>query len=410
MRADIAQPGERGRLARDGMRAGARTWHNAIESGEPGFPRAWKTRLPAARKAAILMGKRMNLDVFGRLLPGFSGTRGRARRWPGMLLLLTSAALAEEIPVTVRTVAELAIHPERSAPATVESLNSTELSAEITARVLAIPVRVGAVVEAGARLVELDCRDYHSRLAAEQATLKQLQAQRQFAVHQLERARNLNRQRNISEEEVDRRGSERAALEAQEAAQKEAIGQAERAVERCILHAPYRAAVTARQTQVGALANPGSPLLRLVQLDSLEVSAHVRPDEAREGAEADPLTFLYLGERYPLQIARIAPVVDPATRTVELRLRFTNAAAPAGASGRLLWRRAGASLPPELAVRRNGQLGVFLLADDQARFQVLPEAMEGQPIAIELPPQTRIIVEGRQRLQDGDAVRPSETP
>jgi len=324
------------------------------------------------------------------------------------LLLITPWPSAAEIPVTVAPLSGLVIHPERSAPASVESVNNADLSAEISARVQAIPVRVGDVVDAGEILVELDCRDFESRLAAQQATLIQLQSQQTLAASQLGRARDLKRERNISEEEVDRRNTELAALDAQIKAQSEAIRQAELNVERCTLRAPFRAAVTARLTNVGTLANPGSPLVRLAQLDELEVSARVRPDEAAEGAEADRLEFLYLGRRYPLEVRRILPVVDPVTRTVEIRLELMGEAAPSGASGRIIWRSGGSYLPPELPVRRGGELGIFVLSDGKAAFHRLEGALEGQPARVELPGDSQIIVEGRQRLQDGDAVRISD--
>jgi RND family efflux transporter MFP subunit len=330
------------------------------------------------------------------------------RRFLFALMLITPWASAAEIPVTVAPLSRLIIHPERSAPASVESVNNADLSAEISARVQAIPVRVGDVVDAGEILVELDCRDYASRLAAQQATLIQLQSQQELATSQLGRAQNLKRERNISEEEVDRRNTELAALDAQLRAQTEAIRQAELNVERCTLRAPFRAAVTARLTDVGTLANPGSPLVRLAQLDELEVSSRVRPDEATEGAEADRLEFLYLGRRHLLKVRRILPVVDPVTRTVEIRLEFVGEAAPSGASGRLIWRSARSYLPPDLPVRRGGVLGVFVLSEGKAAFRPLEGALEGQPARVDLPADSLIILEGRQRLQDGSTVQLTE--
>ena len=102
-------------------------------------------------------------------------------------LLLAGTAWAA-MPITTRPLAEVLIYPERSAPATVESLNDADLSAEITARIERILVRVGDEVAAGDALVELDCRDYRSRLAAQQAALRQLEAQHRLAASQLERA------------------------------------------------------------------------------------------------------------------------------------------------------------------------------------------------------------------------------
>ena len=324
-----------------------------------------------------------------------------------LCLLLTSTAWAAT-PVTTRAYVDVQIHPERSAPAEVESLNDAELSAEITARVDRIPVRVGDQVRIGDLLVELDCRDHASRRKAQQATLTQLEAQQRLAASQLERARNLRERRGASEEEVEQRETELLALDAQLAAQREAIAQAELNVERCAIRAPYPAVVTARLASEGPLAAPGTHLLRIVQTDAIALSAKLRADELRDSTAADALLFDLQGERYPVALRRAVPVVDPRTRTVEVRLTFPERAPPPGAAGRLVWRSPAPHLPAELLVRRDGTLGVFVVESDTARFRPVPEAQEGQPVAIDLPPGTRIVVQGRERLGDGEAVQTAD--
>jgi RND family efflux transporter MFP subunit len=322
-------------------------------------------------------------------------------------LLLTGTAWAAT-PITTRPLAEVLIYPERSAPATVESLNDADLSAEITARIERILVRVGDEVAGGDALVELDCRDYRSRLAAQQAALRQLEAQHRLAASQLERARNLRDRRGASQEEVEQRETELLALDAQLASQREAITQAELNVGRCAIRAPYRAAVTARLGDEGTLATPGMHLLRIVQTDALELSAQLRADEVQDIRSAASLAFDVQGERYPVELRRTVPVIDPRTRTVELRLDFPARSPPPGAAGRLVWRSAIPHLPADLLVRRNGTLGVFVANDGAAQFKALPGAQEGQPAAIDLPPETRIVVAGRERLGDGAAVSAGE--
>lgn len=327
-----------------------------------------------------------------------------------LLLWLPSVAWAgAPVPVTTRPAAELLFHPEHSAPAEVVPLNDARLSAEINARIVEIPVRVGDRVAAGELLVRLDCRDYVSRVEAQQATLRALESRLRLARTQLKRGRDLKKRSNISTEEVDARETEVQALEAELAAREEAEEQARLKIERCGIEAPFTAVVSERLASVGALAVPGTPLVHLVQLDDVEVSARVRPLEADAGARAQSVHFSYLGRRYPLQLLRVLPVVDPRTRTVEVRLGFTGAAAPPGASGRIRWRSASAHLPADLLVRRGDRLGVFLVNDDRAHFHPLPEALAGRPARSNLPEGARIIVQGRHGLQDGMAVQPSES-
>ena len=221
---------------------------------------------------------------------------------------------------------------------------------------------------------------------------------------QLQRARDLKRERNISDEEVDRRQTELLALNAELAAQEEAQVQARLNVARCQIEAPFTAVVTGRLASVGALAAPGTPLVQLVQLDDAEVSARIRPEEAKAGAAAESIAFSWQGERFPLDVLRTLPVVDPSTRTIEVRFAFSGASAPPGASGRVHWLSAAAFLPADLLVRRAGGLGVFLFNDNHAHFHPLPGALEGQPARAELPEGARIVVDGRHGLKNGQRV------
>jgi RND family efflux transporter MFP subunit len=326
------------------------------------------------------------------------------------LALLMSGPLqaAPPTPVTLSPLSAVAIHPERSAPAVVESLNDAELSAEITARIEQLAVRVGDEVSKGDLLVRLDCRDHESRLAAAKALEDQLQAQRRLAASQVDRAQSLVRSRSASQEEVERRESELAVIDAQIAAQREAIAQARLNVARCEVRAPYRAAVAARLAAEGALAAAGTPLVRLVETDEIEVSAALRPEELNAVREAAALHFQYLGTQMPVQLRRALPVVDKRTRTVDTRLTFTGSGAPPGASGRLVWSDATPHVPGDLLVRRGGRLGVLVADDGTARFVPIDGAQEGQPAPLSLPAGTRVVVEGRERLNDGDPVNGRE--
>ena len=321
------------------------------------------------------------------------------------MLIAFGAIAAEPVLVTSRPAAQLLFHPERSVPAEVVPLNDARLSAEINARVLEIPVRVGDRVNTGDLLVSLDCRDYQSRMDAQSATRRALESRIKLAQAQLSRAQNLKKQRNVSLEEVDQRETDLLTLKAELAAHREAERQAELNLGRCSVKAPFNAVVSERLASLGALAAPGTPLVRLIQIDGAEVSAKVRPDIAVEGAEADSLYFSYLGEHYPVKVSRVLDVVDPVTRTVEVRLGFTAETAPPGASGRVHWLSASAYVPADLMVRRDGGLGVFVYEEGRARLHPLIGAREGQPAVAALPDNALLIVEGRHRLQDGMVVK-----
>lgn len=316
-------------------------------------------------------------------------------------------------PVTTKPLSALLFHPELSAPARVESLNNSRLSAQLNARVDRILVRVGEQVERDQLLVELDCRDWVSKLDALQAISRQFQSQIKLAGSQLKRSQDLRKRNSISEEKVEQRETELNVLRARYASHGQQISQARLQVERCRIKAPYDGLVRQRFAGLGELAAPGTALLELIQLDSLEVVAELRPEQF--SYLPDQFDFDFQQRRYPVRLRTALPVIDAAARTRQLRLDFVADRAFPGSSGRLVWRTTLGRLPADLLVRRQGQLGVMVLDDQvqsQARFVALTDAVEGQPAALALDRlpsiglelDSQIIIEGRQALFPGDAV------
>lgn len=321
-----------------------------------------------------------------------------------VLFTLASTARGETKTVRVQPLGEFLKQPEFSVPASVEPLNAPSLAAEISARIESIPVHVGDRVRTGDLLVELDCRYHQSRLQAHRAHQKRISAQRKFASTQLKRARALNEKQTISDELLDQRSTELQAAQAEFENQQQLIIQAEIDVERCRITAPFDAIVTGRPGHVGGLATPGTPLLTIVQLSDPEVSAEVSSTEAASLELADSLLFEYDRTHHALTLQHLLPVVDERTRTREARLIFADETAPIGAAGRLVWLGRADELPADYLVRRDGRLGVFIAEGDSAQFYPLPDAREGQPVRLDIPPDKLLVTDGRQRLQDGDVI------
>jgi RND family efflux transporter MFP subunit len=322
------------------------------------------------------------------------------------VLTLAPPALAQERPaVSVKPLAEVAIHPERDASAQVVSLNESRIAAEIAGRIEAVPVEVGQRIERGAVVARIDCRDHE---LARQRALAALDAGRSrlaLAEQQLSRARELRAQGYFAEEALAARITEVEVLRA-DAAQAEAqLGAAARAVGKCVVRAPFPAIVRERLGQVGELAAPGTPLAVLVDAGRIEVAAQVQAKDAPSLAQARTVRFLGTGGERALALVRISPAIDPQTRAVDARLRFTGAAAAPGASGRIVWRDDEAHVPPELVVRRAGRLGLFVDDAGTARFHALSEAQEGRPARVDLPGSSRVVVSGQLALKDGQRLR-----
>jgi multidrug efflux pump subunit AcrA (membrane-fusion protein) len=210
----------------------------------------------------------------------------------------------------------------------------------------------------------------------------------------------------LGEEGLQQRATELEALQARRVVQEQQVKVAQISVDRCVVTAPFAGVVTERAAQLGALAAPGSPLMRLVQLADAELSARVPPTQSF--AENQLLSFDYLNRDYPAQLRVVLPVVDSRQRTQELRLTFPEQLPPPGAAGRLLWQASQPHLPAELLVRRQQgeawNLGVMVAVDGTAVFYPTDNAIEGQPFATDLPQDSMIITDGRLLVREGQAV------
>ena len=321
-----------------------------------------------------------------------------------LLVAMAPIGAFAAVPVTVVAVGDLLQQSLHSAPATVIARNSPSLSAEINARIDSIPVRVGDTVEPGDLLAQLDCRQYDSLLAAAKAGMDQLASERNFSAAQLKRAQGLKLKKGISDEGVEQRKSEWESYSARYRMLEETQRQAQLQVDRCQILSPFRAVVVERIASSGSLATIGTPILKLVQLDDIEISARLREQEAETLRESKQIWFEFFNKEYRLTLRGIVPVIESRTRTREVRLRFSEESAPVGAAGRVLWQGDSLQLPAGYLVRRNEQLGVFLVDGGKARFHPVAGAVEGQPAVVDLPTERVLIVEGRQRLADGDEI------
>ena len=310
-----------------------------------------------------------------------------------------------EIPVTVRDLGETLVAREFRAPASVITANRAVVTSQITALIEDITVDVGDEVAKEQLLVKLDRSDTSLALAEAQAALAALDAELQDARQRLRRTEDLLERSFVSEDELDVRRTEVAVVEANRERQLVAIRDARLALARTEIRAPFAAAVVERQGQVGNLASPGSPLLTLVQTAGREVDAEVDPRHAAQLKEASDLRFVSNGQEWPLELARLSPVIETDTRKIRGRFRFPAAVAPIGATGEVVWRESSSLVPVALIVQRGRELGIFTASDGRARFVPIPTAQEGRPAEVDLPVDTPIVTRGHVRLQDGDAVQ-----
>ncbi|HRQ48216.1 MAG TPA: efflux RND transporter periplasmic adaptor subunit [Rhodocyclaceae bacterium] len=246
----------------------------------------------------------------------------------------------------------------------IEPMQQLDFAAQIAAVVEELPVAAGATVNKGELLVRLS-------LDARQAQVERFEAevrQRESELAAVERLRGSGMQTQT--EQLRLRG-ELARARAELAAARLGIAHT-RPV------APFDAVLDRRMVEVGDYVQPGTPLVRLVAVDRLKVTAQVPQQEVIhlvEGQHAD--IDLLDGRRLPGTLTFIASAAEPGTRSFRIELEVDNPERLriAGASATLrvhlpsvMAHRVSAAL---LALDQDGRLGLRLV-DEHDQVVVAP--------------------------------------
>lgn len=266
-----------------------------------------------------------------------------------------------------------------------------------------IVVKVGDRVEKGALLVGLDCTDHQLSKELAEADLQSSEANFNFAQLQYQRALDLKKKSLNSTLDVDSRKNELASGSANKLRANVLLKQAQRNVARCSVKAPFNGVIVEKLVSKGELVNSGTPLLHLVDTETIEMSANVDSRLASQLVEDSKYQFVTqqaTGKAYyDLSLARVVQVIDSSQRSVEARFQFVGKKPPVGASGKLQWESGSYMLPQRYLSSRNDKDGLFVLGEGKIQFMDVGDVQIGLAVEVDLPASTQVIVSGTKDLK-----------
>ncbi|MEM1261532.1 MAG: efflux RND transporter periplasmic adaptor subunit [Pseudomonadota bacterium] len=316
------------------------------------------------------------------------------------------AADGPVIAVTTTTIADVVVADRRVASAEVAPRHRAILAAELTGRIVNVAVDTGDTIRKGDVLLRIDPTNYELALRRAEADLRGTEAEIERAKSRLERIEALAKRDYASDDELQVETTSLAVLEGTRERRRIERDQARVDLARTRIVAPFDGIIETRAAQLGNYVAPGTELLTVVQRDDRQIVAALHADlVASISNDPDRLRFVGPDGESAVEIARLSPVVEPVSRTQSIRLRFVGDPQRIGSLGELRWQSSTGLLPADYVMVRDGVLGVFIADGDTATFVPLPAAQPGRPADHELAPDTIIIVNGRQRLRDGDLIR-----
>lgn len=193
----------------------------------------------------------------------------------------------------------------------VAAVQGVTLSADQPGVVDKISFESGARVRAGDALVSLDTRQEHAQLAA-------AQAQRDLAKTNLDRTRKLFDQQVAAQADLD----QVTALYKQADAN---VNEIQATIERKTIRAPFSGIAGIREVNLGQYLHSGDPVVPLQSMDPVYVNFAVPQQQAPMLKVGDPVaTSSDSATTRTGRITAINPVVDDATRNVQVQATFAN--------------------------------------------------------------------------------------
>ncbi len=263
-------------------------------------------------------------------------TRQRGRGLPAWLGMVLALAIIIVLTLMLRARVAMQEEPPPTTPLTVSTMTyslqdtyrrkvsylglvisgrKAQLSFEIPGKIASLPHRQGSQVRAGELIATLDDATLRTRQDAASARLKQAQAELELARIKARRQKDLRETGAVSREAYDETRLRASALQAQVDAVQADLSSIVLDLEKTRLLAPYDGIIADHHVYEGAVINPGTPVVRLVEVAQLEAHVGVAARRTRDLEKGKAYT-LNLGNG-PLQatLLSVRPDVDPVTRS-----------------------------------------------------------------------------------------------
>ena len=313
----------------------------------------------------------------------------------------------------------------------VEAEDIYNITAQSGGKILTLLTREGEWVKKGDLLIEMDGVDLPDQLEIAKATLKKAefelvasknelknqQTQKALLQKTYKRYTKLNQQGFAAQSEYDKAFADLQGIDAMILVSKSHINSARAQIElsqksinaiktridNLQVHAPVDGYVIAKEAEVAQNVLPTSTILKIVDPKTLWVETKI--DERISGAvklgqKASIVLSSQPQKVYKGTVKRILPVSDPVTMEREVDVAFVSIPKPfyinEQAQVNIVTKRDSdvLKIPLEVVVQNNGKLGVWVIKEGHAHFQVIKKLGQDEKDmgVINFDPKSQIIV------------------
>ena len=314
--------------------------------------------------------------------------------------------------VGVAQVKTVRLAPQASFPGTVMSRNDSKLAADVAGRVEWV-AEVGTALKQGDVVARLDKHMAEMQRTSDRANVDRLSAiVRYDRIHADSMDKLMEKNvvaKTVRDQAISTRDSDVAALAQAQAA----LERAQYQLDHLEIRAPFAGRVVARLVNAGEYASEGHEIVRLVDLDSIEISAQVPIQSMQFLRENMHVTAMVNSKPVDTTVRTVVPVGDQLSRTVEVRLTLAASSAFVGDAAKVMVPAAEPrmvlAVPRDALVLREDNTYLFKVDKENTaqRIAVGTGSEDGNLVEVSgtLAEGERIVVRGAEHLESGQKVR-----
>ena len=294
-----------------------------------------------------------------------------------------------------------------------------------------ISVRLGDRVSRGQRIAKIEdfelqeqVKQQEAALQVSQATIRQREADLKLAETNAERSRNLFARQLLPRQTLDdteaRYQAAVAQLDLARAQNTQSTARLEELrinLQNTIIVSPVDGFIARRAVDPGAFVGQNAPIVDVVDIGRVRLVANIVEKDLKSLQTGDDTRVevdAFPGEMFTGRVARVAPVLDPATRTASIEIEIPNPGfrLKPGMYARVTVttdeRKDALVVPSNAVVDTGGRRGVFLAAEySMVAFRAVTVGVEVDTqieIVDGVSEGDRVVTTGAAGLRDGDRV------
>lgn len=303
------------------------------------------------------------------------------------------------------------VSPSIWVPGTVVSRQDSRIAAEVEGSLLSV-LEVGDRVKKGEAIAQIDETTLQLQLRDDRASIRRLKSNLAFISRQVDRVQKLASTNNTAESELDQLQMQKQMLAEQVTMAEVKRDRTLFDIERSTIKAPFNGIIVSRTLQPGEYITKGDVVVRLVNIDNIEVKAQAPVSVSRYVKENSTVGVKNDVTTAVTPIRRVVPVGDERSRMLEVRVKLTKGLWVIGEAVRVELAngisRQLLTVPRDALILRDQQIYLYKITADNVAKRIPIKAGDGVGKYISITGAVRegdtVVVRGGERLRDGQSV------